>query len=115
MELGPRRPRQDPPGPRPAAGRPRGHPGGLSVTGHDYAAELAGVDETIAAIRAALRESGAGHPDHGTLRYNLGVCEMVRFSIRGERGDLDAGISDLEAAVATIPPGHPERPMALAT
>lgn len=93
----------------------REHPRGPGVTAHDYGSELAQVETTIAAIQAALRGPGLGQADRGTFLYQLGLCEVFRFSLTGVQQHLDKGISDLEAAAAAIPREHPDRPMALAT
>jgi hypothetical protein len=69
--------------------------------------ELAEMDAKIRELQAHLQEVGPGDPGYGMLRNFLGICRAIRFSITGERADLDAAILDFEAA-AMADPSVPE-------
>ena len=85
------------------------------MTRPDYAAELAEMNARIAEFQAELGREGTGHPFYGQLRMMLGTCRMIRFSLTGQRADMDDGIEDLTAAVAAIPVSDPDRGIAVAS
>lgn len=76
----------------------------------DQAARRAGV----VSLRTAVRLAGPGHLLLGRLRSDLGVALLTCFTHdRDDTAVLGEAITELEASVKLVPPGHPMRDITL--
>jgi CHAT domain-containing protein/tetratricopeptide (TPR) repeat protein len=77
---------------------------------HERNGDLADLEEVVRVSRAALDRVGPTT----FLLTTLGNALIKRFDALDSLTDLDDGIELAQTAVRTAPPGHPNRPLALA-